>query len=154
SSYRGLVFHSDGARRRTETRLWDEPDANEAETPPRQAPRWLTLVGSIRAVRMELKRRAPERLIGLAGNPAAPESAIRVAELRLGQQLPPSYRQFLAWSDGWPAFFENASLLGTSEIGRLPKTPAFEEQRRRQPALLPFGADAQGTSLFAFDTSL
>jgi hypothetical protein len=115
-------------------------------------PRWRVLSSSIRAVQMELKRRAPDRPIGLSGNPAAPESAIVVAELRLGRRLPPSYREFLAFSDGWPRFFENADLLGTSEIGRYPLGVA--ERARGHERLLPFGADKSGTSLFAFDTSV
>ena len=115
-------------------------------------PRWRVLSSSIRAVQMELKRRAPDRPIGLSGNPAAPESAIVVAELRLGRRLPPSYRQFLAFSDGWPRFFENADLLGTSEIGRHPLGAA--ERSPGHERLLPFGADKSGTSLFAFDTSV
>ncbi|MEO8178948.1 MAG: SMI1/KNR4 family protein [Deltaproteobacteria bacterium] len=102
---------------------------------------------------MELKRRAPERAIGLSGNPAAPESAIVVAELRLGRRLPPSYREFLAFSDGWPRFFENADLLGTAEIGRYPLDSAADRAVANE-RLLPFGADKAGTSLFAFDTSV
>src|SRR6185295_7425409 len=90
---------------------------------------------------------------GLSGNPAAPASAIVVAELRLGRRLPPSYREFLAFSDGWPRFFENADLLGTGEIGRYPLDSAADRALANE-RLLPFGADKAGTSLFAFDTSL
>jgi hypothetical protein len=117
-------------------------------------PRWRALIGSIRALRMEVKRLAPERSIGLAGNPAAPESAIRVAELRLGRQLPPSYREFLSFSDGWSSFFESADLLGTGEIGRYPSTVLRHDSRHLPAHLLAFGADRNGTSLFAFDTSV
>jgi hypothetical protein len=116
-------------------------------------PRWRSLLSSIRAVQMELKRRAPERPIGLSGNPAAPESAIVVAELRLGRRLPTSYRQFLAFSDGWPRFFENADLFGTGDIGRHPLDAATQRALSKD-RLLPFGADRNGTSLFAFDTSV
>jgi hypothetical protein len=116
-------------------------------------PRWRSLLSSIRAVQMELKRRAPERPIGLSGNPAAPESAIVVAELRLGRRLPTSYREFLRFSDGWPRFFENADLLGTGDIGRHPLDAATERALSKD-RLLPFGADRNGTSLFAFDTSV
>ncbi|MCQ9129593.1 SMI1/KNR4 family protein [Streptomyces hilarionis] len=35
------------------------------------------------------------------GGPGADESAILAAEERLGRRLPPSYRAFLAASDGW-----------------------------------------------------
>ena len=117
-------------------------------------PRWRALIGSIRALRMEVKRLAPERSIGLAGNAAAPESAIRVAELRLGRQLPPSYREFLGFSDGWSSFFESADLLGTGEIGRYPSTVLRHDSRHLPAHLLAFGADRNGTSLFAFDTSV
>jgi hypothetical protein len=111
------------------------------------------LLSSIRAIQMELKRRSPERSIGLSGNPAAPESAIVVAELRLGRRLPPSYREFLAFSDGWPRFFEHADLLGTGELGRYPLDSAADRAVANE-RLLPFGADKAGTSLFAFDTSV
>jgi hypothetical protein len=116
--------------------------------------RWQTLLGSIRAIQMELKRRQPRQPIGLAGNPAAPESAILVSELRLGRKLPPSYREFLAFSDGWPSFFNGASLLGTGEIGRVTTLDAAHQRVLARGRLLPFGVDRTGGSLFAFDTSV
>jgi hypothetical protein len=116
--------------------------------------RWQTLLGSIRAIQMELKRRQPQRPIGLSGNPAAPESAILVSELRLGRKLPPSYREFLAFSDGWTSFFNGVSLLGTAEIGRLATLDAAYEQMLARGRLLPFGVERSGASLFAFDTSV
>jgi hypothetical protein len=118
------------------------------------APRWMTLLGSIRALQMELKRREPERPIGLSGNPSAPESAIVVTELRLGRKLPPSYREFLAFSDGWTSFFNAASLLGTGEIGRTGALEGAHERAMARGRLLPFGIDRAGASLFAFDTSV
>lgn len=132
---------SDGARR------------TRPGTPPAE-PRWQTLLSSIRAIQMELKRRDPSRVIGLAGNPSAPESAIVVTELRLGRKLPPSYRQFLAFSDGWTSFFNGASLLGTGELGRAGSLDASHERLLQRGRLLPFGADRNGASLFAFDTSV
>jgi hypothetical protein len=119
-------------------------------------PRWRSLLASIRALQMELKRTIPERNIGLAGNPAAPESAIMVAELRLGRRLPPSYREFLAFSDGWPHFFEETSLLGTRDIGRAPArrtAPAPAQSSSGADKLLAFGTDQSGATLFAFDAS-
>lgn len=117
-------------------------------------PRWRSLLGSIRTVQMELKRLLPQRQIGLAGNAAAPESALVVTELRLGRKLPPSYREFLGFSDGWPSFFENATLLGTGELGRRGALDSVNERLLQGGRLLPFGADRAGTSLFAFDTSV
>ncbi|MGW7342655.1 SMI1/KNR4 family protein [Streptomyces sp. NPDC054854] len=40
-------------------------------------------------------------IVELPGRPGADESAIVAAEERLGRRLPPSYRAFLAVSDGW-----------------------------------------------------
>jgi len=114
-------------------------------------PHWRDLILRIRAIQMELKRDAPERSIGLAGNPAAPESALVVAELRLGRKLPPSYREFLGFCDGWPNFFEGASLLGTGEIGRR-SCEAAAARMLPERCLLPFGTDTEGACLFAFDT--
>lgn len=117
-------------------------------------PRWRTLLSSIRAIQMELKRRQPERGIGLSGNPSAPESAILVTELRLGRKLPPSYREFLGFSDGWTSFFNGASLLGTGELGRAGALTEGHERLLARGRLLPFGSDRDGASLFAFDTSV
>ena len=117
-------------------------------------PRWQALISSIRAIQMELKRREPRSEIGLAGNPSAPESAIVVAELRLGRKLPPSYREFLAFSDGWSGFFNGASLLGTADVGRTGVLEASHAPLLQRGRLLPFGADRTGASLFAFDTSV
>lgn len=115
-------------------------------------PRWRVLLGGIRSVQMELKRALPDKRVGLAGNPAAPESAIRVAELRLGRRLPPSYRQFLSFCDGWPSFFEGAHLLGTGDIGRHGDGEEAPGRLVTERRLLPFGTDSSGASLFAFDT--
>jgi SMI1/KNR4 family protein SUKH-1 len=128
--------------------------------PSEDEPRWRTLLGGIRTLQMELKRMLPERNLGLAGNPAAPESAIVVAELRLGRKLPPSYRQFLAFSDGWSDFFEDTSLLGTSDIGRHSPAPPPSassgppsSRRTTSDSWVPFGVARSGATLFAFDTS-
>lgn len=117
-------------------------------------PRWQALLTSIRSIQMELKRREPRREIGLSGNPSAPESAIVVTELRLGRKLPPSYRDFLAFSDGWTSFFNGASLLGTGDLGRPGLLDASHGRLLERGRLLPFGADRSGASLFAFDTSM
>jgi hypothetical protein len=124
------------------------------EGAPPSEPPWRTLIGNIRAIQMELKRSQPDRQIGLAGNAAAPASAILVAELRLGRRLPPSYREFLAFSDGWSNFFENASLFGTGDIGRKGSIEGCNPRLLAPGRLLPFGADRAGTSLFAFDTGV
>ncbi|MCM2424043.1 SMI1/KNR4 family protein [Streptomyces sp. RKAG293] len=47
------------------------------------------------------------------GGPGAAEAAIAAAEERLGRRLPPSYREFLAVSDGWHV----AQTAGVSQLG-------------------------------------
>ena len=82
--------------------------------------------------------------------------------------VPPSYRAFLALHDGWPRFFDGASLLGTAHLGRRKyedlARAAFEAaetpvplgppRRPRASTLLPFGADLEGTTLFAFNPAV
>jgi SMI1/KNR4 family protein SUKH-1 len=140
-------------RQRPEPRSKDAQAQARSRQQPRES-RSLALLGSIRAIQMELKRREPARPIGLSGNPAAPESAIVVTELRLGRKLPPSYRELLAFSDGWNSFFNGASLLGTGELGRAGALDPAHERLLARGRLLPFGADRAGASLFAFDTSI
>jgi hypothetical protein len=120
----------------------------------------------IRNVHAEILRLAPFRDMGLVPNPGASLRRIKKAEERLGRKLPPSYRSFLARHDGWPRFFEGASLLGTSALGK----PSYEElaratfeaaetpvpdlgppSRARQLSIIPFGIDPQATTLFAFN---
>jgi hypothetical protein len=146
---------------RPEQRQRLEPRSKDAQAPARarqqevtRESRSLALLASIRAIQMELKRREPARAIGLSGNPAAPESAIVVTELRLGRKLPPSYRELLAFSDGWTSFFNGASLFGTGELGRAGALDPAHERLLARGRLLPFGADRAGASLFAFDTSI
>lgn len=128
---------------------------------------WQPLLEKLRATNAEILRVAPFRDFGLVPNPGASGDAIRTAEERIGARLPPSYRAFLAKYDGWPRFFEGASLLGTACLGRglyddfaraafsAAETPEPElgppTRRRQHSRLLPFGADLQSTTLFAFN---
>jgi len=129
---------------------------------------WVARLTRIRELQMEIIRLAPHRDFGLVPNPCAAPSAIAAAEARLGRALPPTYREFLARHDGWARFFEGATLLGCSSIGlrryddlaraafEAAETPVPDvgpPTRPRQRALIAFGADLQGTTLFAFDAS-
>src|SRR5689334_8426983 len=60
-----------------------------------------------------LSELAPDRNDGLVPNPPATEESLDRAEKRIGQPLPPSYREFLLRHDGWPRFLYGATLLGT-----------------------------------------
>jgi hypothetical protein len=128
----------------------------------------LKILSKIRAAQTELCRAQPYRDTGLVPNPAASEAAIVAAEQRLGLKLPVSYREFLRAHDGWPRFYEGATLLGTSQLGkrsydellaavfRASETPVPEigppSAESVRPRLIPFAADLQGLTLFAFDT--
>lgn len=120
----------------------------------------------IRETHTELSWLQPFRDLGLIPNPAASEIAIARAEIRIRRALPPSYRAFLALHDGWPRFLDGASLLGTAHIGHRKyedlARAAFEAAetplpdlgppaRPRARQLIPFGADIEGTTLFAFN---
>ena len=122
----------------------------------------------IRETHTEISWLQPFRDLGLIPNPAASEVALKRAEKRLRHKLPPSYRAFLALHDGWPRFFDGASLLGTATLGHrkyedlaraafeAAETPLPElgpPRRPRARTLIPFGADQEGTTLFAFNPS-
>ncbi len=129
---------------------------------------WRDTLEQIRNAQIDIMRDEPYKDFGLVPNPGASEIAIRAAEARLGIELPRSYRDFLRVHDGWPRFYEGATLLGTANLGkreyedvaqtvfRAAETPVphiappASGPRHRRP-LIPFGADLQGTTLFAFD---
>jgi hypothetical protein len=123
----------------------------------------------IREMHTQISWLQPYRDLGLIPNPAASEVALARAEERLGRPLPPSYRAFLALHDGWPRFFDGASLLGSANLGHRQyedlARAAFEAAetpvpdlgpptRPRARALIPFGADLEGTTLFAFNPAV
>ena len=127
------------------------------------------LLIKIRETHTELSWLQPFRDLGLIPNPAASEVALKRAEKRLKHQLPPSYRAFLSVHDGWPRFFDGASLLGTATLGHrkyedlaraafeAAETPLPElgpPRRPRARSLIPFGADLEGTTLFAFNPAV
>ena len=127
------------------------------------------LLIKIRETHTELSWLQPFRDLGLIPNPAASDVALKRAEKRLKHNLPPSYRAFLLLHDGWPRFFDGASLLGTANLGHrkyedlaraafeAAETPLPElgpPRRPRARSLIPFAADLEGTTLFAFNPSV
>jgi hypothetical protein len=134
------------------------------------ADRQIQLVKNILRVQKELMRIAPFRDFGLKPNRAASGRAISTAEKRIGRPLPASYKKFLRRHDGWPRFFEGATLFGTANLGlriyedlaraaiEAAETPVPDvgppsRVRSRLPVLIPFAADIQHTTLFAFNAS-
>lgn len=127
------------------------------------------LLTRIKAKQTDILRAAPYRDIGLVPNPGASARAIAAVEERIAHRLPPSYREFLAQHDGWPRFFEGATLLGTANLGKRMyediARAAFEAaetpvphlappSRAQRSPIVPFGIDLQGTTLFAFNPSV
>jgi len=128
-----------------------------------------SLLTRIKAIQTEILRVAPYRDISLVPNPSASASAIAAVEARITHRLPPSYKAFLAQHDGWPRFFEGATLLGTANLGKrmyddmaravfeAAETPVphlAPPSRAQRPPIVPFGIDLQGTTLFAFNPSV
>ena len=128
-----------------------------------------TLLTRIKDIQTEILRVAPYRDISLVPNPGASERAISAVEERISHRLSPSYREFLAVHDGWPRFFEGATLLGTANLGKRMyddmARAAFEAaetpvphlappSRSQRPPVVPFGIDLQGTTLFAFNPTV
>jgi len=128
-----------------------------------------SLLTRIKELQTEILRVAPYRDIALVPNPGASKRAVAAVEERIGHPLPPSYREFLALHDGWPRFFEGATLLGTANLGKrmyedlaraafeAAETPvphlAPPARQERKP-IVPFGIDLQGTTIFAFNPSV
>jgi len=133
-------------------------------------PEFERLLKDIRRLQTEITWLTPERDFGLNPSPPAHPQAVRRAELRLRQPLPPSYRAFLALHDGWQRFFEGASLLSAAHLGRRIYTDAARAvftaadtpvplvgppiPAPSGPQPIPFGADAASTTFFAFNPAV
>jgi len=132
-------------------------------------PNLSSLLRRTKELQTEILRLAPYRDIGLVPNPAASLNAIAAVEERIAHRLPPSYREFLSLHDGWPRFFEGATLLGTANLGKrmyedmaravfeAAETPVphlAPPSRTERAPIVPFGIDLQGTTLFAFNPNV
>ena len=128
-----------------------------------------SLLRKTKELQTEILRLAPYRDIGLVPNPGASPGAIAAVEERISHRLPPSYREFLALHDGWPRFFEGATLLGTANLGKrmyedmaravfeAAETPVphlAPPSRVQRAPIVPFGIDLQGTTIFAFNPAV
>ncbi len=123
---------------------------------------------TIATLQHEIQRLAPYRDFSLAPSPGASKRAIAAAERRIGRPLPPSYKAFLRLHDGWPRFYDGASLLGTANLGirayeeaahatfEAAETPVteFVPSNRKPKVLIPFGIDMQATTLFVFNPAV
>jgi hypothetical protein len=126
-------------------------------------------IRQIRQLQSQIQRAAPYRDFGLKPNRGASRSALAAVERRIGRPLPASFREFLRAHDGWPRFYDGATLLGSANIGRrtyedlaraafdAAETPVPDlgpPSRRAPRILIPFGADLMGTTLFVFNPAV
>jgi len=79
---------------------------------------WKETIARIREVKMDLSALDPQMGPAVAPPPGAALRAISAVERRIRSRLPPSYRAFLNEHDGWPLFYQGASLLGTRELSK------------------------------------
>jgi hypothetical protein len=131
---------------------------------------WYETVNLIRARKLELAAADPRAGMPVMPSARAGERGIAAVERRLRRPLPPSYRAFLGTHDGWPQFYQGASLLGVRHLARgtydevtrlvleeweAPRQGSGKSQRRQPPkhVLVPFGIDARAETLFAWNTS-
>jgi SMI1 / KNR4 family (SUKH-1) len=132
---------------------------------------WKETIARIREVKMELARVNPQAGPVVAPPPGAALRAISTVERRICRRLPPSYRAFLHEHDGWPLFFEGASLLGTRELSKpgyaeltraafaayetpIPEVGPPSRPQGSAESMIPFGMDPKGTTIFAFNPAV
>jgi hypothetical protein len=132
---------------------------------------WKHTIARIREVKMELSALHPELGPAVAPPPGAALRAISTLERRIRRRLPPSYRAFLHEHDGWPLFYQGASLLGTRELSKtsyaeitraafdayetpIPEIGPPSRPEGRIDAMIPFGIDAHATAIFAFNPAV
>ncbi|MGX2998637.1 SMI1/KNR4 family protein [Streptomyces sp. JNUCC 64] len=77
---------------------------------------------------------------GRLGAPGADEAAISAAEERLGRRLPPSYREFLAVSDGWYV----DEMAGIGRLGGVTDIDWFRDPYGQAPQYEAYLDDAAG----------
>jgi hypothetical protein len=132
---------------------------------------WQDTIREIRRLKIELASIDPGTGPSVAPHDGAPMRTISIAERRMRRRLPPSYRAFLHQHDGWPLFFQGASLLGTRELVQsryadltravfesyetpIPELGPPARPEGRAEAMIPFGIDPRATTLFAFNPAV
>ena len=132
---------------------------------------WKETIARIREVKMDLSAIDPQMGPAVAPPPGAALRAISAVERRIRRRLPPSYRAFLNEHDGWPLFYQGASLLGTRELSKasysdvtraafaayetpIPEVGPPSRPEGRSEAMIPFGIDPNATTIFAFNPAV
>jgi hypothetical protein len=128
-------------------------------------------IWQIRRAKMELAKLDPDSGPAVAPHPGTSLRTISAAERKMRRRLPPSYRAFLTEHDGWPMFFQGASLLGTRDLHKasyasrtraifesyetpIPEVGPPARPEGRPDAMIPFGIDAKASAIFAFNPAV
>lgn len=132
---------------------------------------WQDRILEIRRLKIELAEIDPHAGPSVAPHHGAARRAITATERRIRRRLPSSYRAFLQQHDGWPLFFQGASLLGTHELAKanyselsravfesyetpIPEVGPPSRPEGRPDAMIPFGIDPNATTIFAFNPAV
>lgn len=120
--------------------------------------RWESILHEIRAQKLALARLDPRAGMPVMPPPGASPRSIEAAERRFARPLPPSYRALLALHDGVPQIYQGASLLGTRPLAQgtyvnLARLVIDAPGPEGGADLVPFGIDARGETIFAWDRS-
>jgi SMI1 / KNR4 family (SUKH-1) len=118
--------------------------------------RWQPLLAEIRAKKLTIARLDPRAGMPVMPPAGAAPSAVAAVEHRLGRHLPPSYRELLSQHDGLPGFYQGASLLGARPLSRgtYVELARLYLDAERGASVVPFGIDATGDVIFAWDTTV
>ena len=132
---------------------------------------WKDTVWQIRRVKMELAKLDPGLGPSIAPHPGVGLRAISAVERKIRRRLPPSYRAFLNQHDGWPQFYQGASLLGSRDLPKahyggaaravfeayetpIPEIGPPSRPEGRPDAMIPFGIDPKAATVFAFNPAV
>lgn len=113
---------------------------------------WAELMGNWNSLILgtsEDARQVPPDLFnsGWLGRPGAGEAAVAALEQRLGVRLPPSYREFLKFSNGWQTFGRFVT-----NPGHLFSTDDVDWVRSREPRWVEIVAEPEYPRIPAFPT--
>ncbi|HEY4120664.1 MAG TPA: SMI1/KNR4 family protein [Byssovorax sp.] len=121
--------------------------------------RWDRSIRAIRDKKLEIARLDPRRGMPVAPPPGATLRAVAAVERKLGRELPSDFAAFLTEHDGFPDLLHGTSLLSTHHLARgtydgLARAVIDLGEPDDAPStLVPFGVDAKGETIFAWDTA-
>jgi hypothetical protein len=120
---------------------------------------WSDTLRAIRETKLDIARVDPRGGMPVVPPAGASAAALSALERKLGLELPPSYRDFLACHDGYPGLYQSAGLLSAGSI----RKGTYAGLARlvlddwnlggARGRFVPIGIDPSGETLFALDTT-